>query len=105
MRKFYVLTGMCQRVVQARDAEAAAILAVHWFLDQFVDLDQIDWTDETQIDNADLFAALLKLGEDVQVSERGFGRREAGYFDTASIMNQWQQLVIAVSRMDLEFGN
>ena len=102
-QKFYVLSGDCRQVVQARDADAAALWAVHLFLEENANLDQVDWFDESEIDRPDLIQALLRLGEAVCVSEIGFGRAEAGWFDTADVMTQWQQLVMAVNRMDLEF--
>ena len=100
-RKYYVQTGACTNICQSRDAEAAALWSVHQFLDQRIDLDSIDWFDESEMDNPKLFKAFLELGEDVRVSEIGFDRSEAGWFDTADVMTQWQQLMIAVRRMDI----
>lgn len=102
-RKFYVQTGCCENICQSRDAESAALWIVHQYLDQRVNLNEIDWFDEDQIENAELFHAFLELGEEVHVSEIGFGRSEAGWFDTADLMMQWQQLMIAVSRMDISW--
>ena len=100
-RKFYVQSGNCKAVTQSRDAEAAALWSVHQFLDQRVNLNDIDWFDEEEMDNIELFQALLELGEEVMVSEIGFSRCEAGWFDTADVMTQWQQLMVAVHRMDI----
>lgn len=103
-RKYYVKSGACEKIVQSRDPETAALWSVHQFLDSCVNLEEIDWFDETEMDNLDLVAALLELGEEVAVSEIGFARSEAGWFDTADVMTQWQQLMIAVHRMDQEFN-
>ncbi len=100
-RKYYVQTGNCKNICQSRDAEAAALWSVHQFLDQRVNLGAIDWFDDSEMDNVELFRAFLELGEEVHVSEIGFGRCEAGWFDTADLMMQWQQLMIAVHRMDI----
>ena len=103
-KKYYVKSGGCEQIVQTRDAEAAAIASVHRFLDANADLESINWFDEAEMDNLDLINALLQLGEDVAVSEMGFGRNEAGRFDTADIMAQWQHYMIAINRMDQEFN-
>ena len=101
MKKFYVTSGDCEQVIHAHDAEAAAIWSMNRFVSEFVDLESIDWFNEAEIDNFDLIEALLALGEDVRVSERGLGRCEAGHFDTADIMNQWHHLMIALRRMGI----
>jgi hypothetical protein len=105
MQKFYVTSGGCQKVVGSRDAQSAALWSLHQFLDEHVDLDSIDWFDESEIDNLELIQALVSLGEEFCVSEIGFGRSEAGYFDTADIMTHWQHLMIAVNRMDQFWGD
>ena len=105
MRKFYATSGRCQKIVGSRDAESAALWSLHQFLDEQVDLDTIDWFDEAEIDNLDLIQALISLGEEVCISEIGFGRSEAGCFDTADVMTQWQHLMIAVNRMDQHGGD
>jgi hypothetical protein len=72
---------------------------VHQIIDQAIDLDSIDWMDADEIDNLDLIRVMLALPEQVQVSEIGFGRCEAGLFETPDIMTEWNQLIIAVSRI------
>lgn len=99
MSKYYVQCGTSQRVVTAEDPRGAALWAIHEIIDQALDLDAIDWEDEAEIENLDLIRVMLALGDRVLVSERGFGRCEAGAFDTPELMTEWNQLIVAVSRL------
>lgn len=99
MAKFYVQCGLSRQLIQAEDARGAALWAVHQIIEQAIDLDSIDWTDEDQINNVDLIRVMLALDDQVLVSEIGFGRCEAGAFETPDIMTEWNQLIVAVSRL------
>jgi hypothetical protein len=103
MAKFYVQLGLSQQLIQAEDARGAAIWAVHQVIDEAIDLDSIDWLDADEIDNLDLIRVMLALPDQVLVSEIGFGRSEAGLFDMPDIMTEWNQLIIAVSRIHQRF--
>ena len=104
MAKFYVQCGLSQQLVQAEDARGAALWAVHQIIEQAIDLDSIDWMDEDEINNLELIRVMLALAEQVLVSEIGFGRCEAGAFDTPDIMTEWNQLIIAVSRLQIRLS-
>lgn len=99
MPKYYVQCGTIQRLVTAEDPRGAALWAIHEIIDQAIDLDGIDWEDENEIDNLDMIRVMLALGPQVFVSERGFGRSEAGAYHTPELMTEWNQLIIAVSRL------
>jgi hypothetical protein len=104
MAKFYVQCGLSRQLIQAEDARGAALWAVHQIIEQAIDLDSIDWMDEDEINNLELIRVLLALDEQVLVSEIGFGRGEAGAFETPDIMTEWNQLIIAVSRLQLRMS-
>lgn len=104
MAKFYVQCGMSQQLIQAEDARGAALWAVHQIVDRSIDLDSIDWTDANEIDNLDLIRVMLALPDQVLVSEIGFGRCESGAFDTPDIMTEWNQLIIAVTRIQQQIS-
>ncbi len=104
MAKFYVQCGLSRQLIQAEDARGAALWAVHQIIEQAIDLESIDWMDEDEINNLELIRVLLALDEQVLVSEIGFGRGEAGAFATPDIMTEWNQLIIAVSRLQLRMS-
>jgi hypothetical protein len=99
MAKYYVQAGLSQQLVQAEDARGAALWSVHQIIEQAIDLDSIDWLDADAIDNLDLIRVMLALPEQVMVSEIGFGRCESGLFEMSDIMTEWNQLIVAVSRI------
>ncbi len=104
MAKYYVQCGLSQQLIQAEDASGAALWAVHQIIEQAIDLDSIDWMDEDQINNMDLIRVMLALDPQVLVSEIGFGRCEAGAFETPEIMTEWNQLIAAVSRLQMRLS-
>ncbi len=100
MAKFYVQSGLFSQIVTANDAYSAALWAMHLVMEEVVPVDQVDWLDEDQIPESGFEDGLLKLGETVCVSEIGFGRDEAACFDTADTLAEWNQLVIALTRLE-----
>ncbi len=104
MAKFYVQCGLSRQLIQAEDADGAALWAVHQIIEQAIDLDSIDWMDEDEINNMDLIRVMLALDPQVLVSEIGFGRSEAGAFETPEIMTEWNQLIVAVSRLQMRLS-
>lgn len=105
MPKYYVQCGTTQLIVQAEDAQGAALWGVHQIIDDHLDLESIDWTDPEEVENLELIRVMLSLGDAVDVSEIGFGRSEAGQFDTPSIMTEWSQLIVAVSLLQQKFSD
>ncbi len=85
----------------SRRRPSAVPWAVHEIVERAIDLDSIDWLDESEIENLDLIRVMLALAETILVSEIGFGRSEAGFFETPDIMTEWNQLIVAVSRLQL----
>ena len=78
MAKYYVQCGLSRQLVQAEDAQGAALWGVHQIIDGAVDLDAIDWSDPAEIENLDLLRVMLALGDTVEVSEIGWGAARPG---------------------------
>ncbi len=100
MDKFYITCGEFTFLTTATDERSAALWAVHHFLSTRVDLGTIEWSDPETIDRDDLIEAMLSLDEQVCVSEIGFGRADAATFDAADILTEWNQLAIAIQRLE-----
>jgi hypothetical protein len=105
MPKYYLQCGSFDFLTTADDARSAALWAIHCYVSDRVALDSIDWTDSNTIDRQDLIVALLELGDEMVVSEIGCGRDDAGQLETADILNEWNQLVVAVSRLEAAINN
>lgn len=99
MAKYYVSCGACRYVTTACESQSAALWSIHQFIASRVDLDSIDWKDARTIDREDFVEAMLELDDVVRVSEIGFSGDEAGSFDTAEILTEWNALVIVVDRL------
>jgi len=100
MAKFYVQSGLISHIVTANDAFSAALWAMHLVMEDVVPVDQVDWLDQADVPEHGFADGLYKLGATVAVSEVGFGRDEAGRFDTADTLAEWNQLVIALARLE-----
>lgn len=100
MPKFYVQSGSLQLVTTATDPRAAAIWAVHRALAPALPF----LSDEDQIGEPQPAPAAATLGETVHVSERGFDRTDGASFDTLEVVTQWNQLLLAVDRLQKRFA-
>lgn len=100
MAKFYVQSGLVAHIVTANDAFSAALWAMHLVMEDVVPVADVDWLDEADQPEHGFADGLMKLGAEIAVSEVGWGRDEAGRFDTADTLAEWNQLVIAVSRLE-----
>ena len=93
MAKFYVQSGSLEVVLQAHDSRCAAIWAVHKTLGQ-----TLPFLCEEAEGYGEL-ADLTRLGDSVKVSERGFDRADADVFETFDIVTEWNQLLVALDRL------
>lgn len=100
MAKFYVQSGLVSQLVSANDAYSAALWAMHLVMEDVVPVEEVDWLDENDVPEHGFADGLMKLGDEILVSEVGFGRDEAGRFDTADTLAEWNQLVIAMARLE-----
>ena len=104
MAKYYLQSGQINFVVQAADAEAAAL----WMLNQVVSADgssrEGTLAEDFQLSRNELMMckavfALDQLDNEIMVSQIGFGRSEAGLFDTELIFKHWVELLDAMSKL------
>jgi hypothetical protein len=122
MAKFYIQSGSVSFVISACDVEGAALWAMHRIMDQKI----CDYEDEllaNQIDPFDLpisddhlvdvpqavpyeamLEGLAQFEATILVSQRGFGRDDAGELETEEIFHQWRQLMLAVDRLHDRLG-
>ena len=100
MAKFYVTCGSFRYLTTAADAGGAALWAVHQFLHSQTTMHDVDWSSPDTIDRDDVIDAMLSLDGTMAVSEIGFGRDEVTRLDTVDVLTEWNQLVLAISRLE-----
>jgi hypothetical protein len=100
MAKFYVQSGQCQQIVQADSADQAALWAIHLAMETLLPIDELDWIECDGLGIVKYENGFLPLEAETLVSERGFGRDEAGKFETIDLLNEWNQLLVALARID-----
>jgi hypothetical protein len=104
MSKYYVTCGGTQWIVQAESARQAAmrlldeLLAEHIWIYDDADLSEQDRRDHLVIES------LLHLATEIHVSERGTGRCDAGTFGVPELLDDWDRLMTAVSRLFVAAG-
>lgn len=111
MAKYYIQSGEVSFVVTACDAEGAALWAMHRIIDEKIcdheaeDRDPCDGYSRkiagvpAAVPYEAMLDGLAAFDEEILISERGFGRDEAGCLETESIFHQWRQLMLAVDRL------
>jgi hypothetical protein len=104
MPKFYVSSGNFHLIVEADDARAAAIWAVHRCLSPLVPhvSEQDELTDDVQRDAGWSYQAPVshwQLGEMICVSEQGFGGVDTEELRTLSIVAEWTRLLAALEQL------
>ena len=95
MAKFYIQTGELSYIVSAQDSQGAALWVLHqaiqrcerehgWQLDDWQEADAlpVELTD--------------RLDMHVDVSQLGFGRHEAGRFETQELYDVWRSLYFSM---------
>jgi len=99
MSKYYVTCGAKCLIVNAESAETAAMrlidlaMAEHTWIYNDAGLREQDRRDHIALE------ALLNLGTRVLVSERGTGRNDALEVGAPEQVEQWHQLMTALSRL------
>ena len=78
MPKFYVQSGQVQVILDAQDAEQAALTAFQWWCERQAEAMFANESDDRQ------------LGNEILVSEAGFGAVDAESFPTLDILMAWQ---------------
>ena len=93
MAKFYVQSGNVEMVLQAHDSRCAAIWAVHRTLGSALPF----LCEETAA--YDSLSGLTRLDQEIFVSEQGFDRPDGDRFDTLDVIDEWNQLIVALDRL------
>ncbi len=78
----------------------AALWAVLQLMGSHTTMHVVEWSYPDTIDRDDVFEAMLGLPPSIAVSETGFGKDEAGFLDTVDILTEWNQLVLAICRLE-----
>ncbi|TWU43814.1 hypothetical protein Q31b_13460 [Novipirellula aureliae] len=99
MAKFYVQSGNLRTIVQAESSRKAAIWAVHQAMQQVFPIDDQPATNPTN-HQADSPLTVIMLTKKLKVSERGFDRSDAGELSTLEVMNEWNQMVSTLDRLE-----
>jgi hypothetical protein len=109
MAKFYVSSGNFQLVVNADDAQAAAIWGVHRCLAPIVPhvCEHGELTDGVEQEAGLSYEASVahrKLGESISISEQGFGGADTQELPTLPIVAEWTRLLVAIERIYAELA-
>jgi hypothetical protein len=81
MPKFFVQSGQVQVILDAEDAEQAAITAFQWWCERQAEA-MFDVFDDKSDDR--------QLGNEILASEPGFGAADAESFQTLDILMAWR---------------
>ena len=99
MAKYYVESGTVQMVTEADDARGAALWAVHQCMEQVLPVCPDDPQSPEQKAERIGQRGCGVLGQTICVSEQGFGRDDAPAYDTAEVFTEWNQLMMAISKL------
>ena len=102
--KFYATCGSQSLVVIASSAQQAAMRLIDEALGAHIWLYDDDSLTEQQRRDHLVLEALLHLAPRVLVSECGAGRSEAGDFGVPELIEEWHQLMTAVSHLFVAAG-
>ncbi len=100
MAKYYVESGTMQLVTDADDDRGAALWAVHLCLEQVMPICPDDPLGSAGKDRRIRERGCYVLGETIRTSEIGFGRNDAPVHDTAELFAEWNQLMVAMSKLE-----
>ncbi len=100
MAKFYVESGTLQLVVIADDVQRAALWSVHRAMQQVLPLDDEEGqSPELKSDGLSASGGMV-LGDTLRINERGFGRSDGAVLDTFEVVTEWNQLMVAIARLE-----
>ena len=100
MPKFYVQSGTLQMVTEADDARGAALWAVHRCLEQVLPVCPDDPLTPQEKSERVQQRGCDVLGPTIAVSERGLASHDAEQFDTTDLFVEWNQLMVAMARLE-----
>src|SRR5262245_3172372 len=96
--KFYVQSGNLRMVITANNSRGAALWSVHRALSGVLSFIAEESENPTTSDSQH-----FKLGESIRVNQRGFDREDCRTYETLSVVTEWTQLIVALSRLEREF--
>jgi len=99
MAKYYVQSGNLRTIVQAESSRKAAIWAVHQAMQQVLPIDDGP-SPKSNNHDTDSPATVIMLTKKLKVSERGFDRSDVAELSTLEIMNEWNQMVSTLDRLE-----
>ena len=105
MAKFYVKCGEFENIVTADTVRKAAIWAMHLTMEELLPIDDLDWVECDGLAVVKYESGFMPLESVIKISERGFGRDEAARFSTEEILKEWNQLLVAVAKLERMFEN
>ena len=100
MAKYYIESGTMKTVVAADDARKAALWAVHRAMQQVVPMYDDQSLTATEKSASAMTHGVMVLDQRISVSEIGFDRSDANVINTYDVVNEWNQLMVALSRLD-----
>ena len=100
MAKFYVESGTVQMITEAEDARGAALWVVHSAMEQVLPVCPDDPLTPAEKNERVRQRGCSVLDSTIRISEQGFGRPDAETFDTVEVFVEWNQLLMAVTRLE-----
>ena len=89
MPKFYVQSGNVSLVIAANHAEQAALWALNHTVNNYFPVDDVECRLLNEVSFRYLLRGLSQLDEIVSVSQRGWGKADAGSFETHHLFETW----------------
>ena len=99
MAKYYLTSGQIEYVVNAMDAEGAALWMINQIVDQVVSPAEEFNASESASELIEYLEALDVFDDQIRVSEIGFGRDEVGVLETEVLFMHWFQLSNALNNL------
>ncbi len=100
MAKYYVESGTVQMITEAEDARGAALWAVHTAMEQILPVCPDDPLTPAEKNERIRQRGCSVLDSTLRISEQGFGRADAETFDTVEVFVEWNQLLLAVTKLE-----
>jgi hypothetical protein len=100
MAKYYVQSGNVRTVISAEDGERAALWAVHCSMRQVMPVYEDEELSPQQKSELTKHEGVRVLGGVIRTSEIGFDRDDALQFETFELMVHWNQLMVALARLE-----
>ncbi|WP_039961138.1 hypothetical protein [Rhodopirellula europaea] len=104
MAKFYVQCGTRSLVVDAMDADAAAMHSVDLAMQPHLWIYDDEGLTDSDRHSHVMLEALMHMATEIRVSEQGFDRVDAAHFGTPDMVHQWHQTMVGLARLMMAAG-